>query len=250
MPFSPPFLFHYLPSHIFLYFFLIWFNLFFLTYVSLPFFFPSLSHSNLSSSFHFISTVGASHTEETKGNWTGRILRRNCLLKHVAEEKIEGMIKGTGRRRRRCKQLLDDLKIKRRSWKWKEEGLDRTVCRTRFGRGYGPVVRQTAWWSIFRISQWWEIFSEQHDNSSLVHTNMGRCRKASSSSEIFKSVTIIYGQTKMSLRATDWEMLHYVTLHCNCQPMNLRVIHVFIDWIYKVQFRISHCDPVNVPCYC
>jgi hypothetical protein len=28
----------------------------------------------------------------------------------------------------------------------KEEALDRTQWRTRFGRGYGPVVRQTAEW--------------------------------------------------------------------------------------------------------
>jgi hypothetical protein len=62
----------------------------------------------------------------------GLILRRNCLLKHVIEGKIEGSIKMTRRRRR---QLLDDLKEKRGYWKLKEEALDRTVWRTRFGRG-------------------------------------------------------------------------------------------------------------------
>jgi hypothetical protein len=50
------------------------------------------------------------------------------------------MMKRRGRMR---KQLLDDLKEKRRYWKLKEEALDRTVWRTRFGRGCGPVVRQT-----------------------------------------------------------------------------------------------------------
>jgi hypothetical protein len=50
----------------------------------------------------------------------------------------------TGRRGRRRKQLLNDLKEKRIYWKLKEEPLDRTLWRTRFGRGYGPVVRQTA----------------------------------------------------------------------------------------------------------
>jgi hypothetical protein len=49
-----------------------------------------------------------------------------------------------GRRGRRRKQLLDDLKEKRRYWKFKEEALDRSLWRTHFGRGYGPVVRQTA----------------------------------------------------------------------------------------------------------
>jgi hypothetical protein len=54
----------------------------------------------------------------------------------------------TGRRGRRSKQLLDDLKEKREYWKLKEEALDRTVCRTRFGRGYEPVVivRQPTEW--------------------------------------------------------------------------------------------------------
>jgi hypothetical protein len=62
----------------------------------------------------------------------------------VIEGKLEGRIEMTGRRDRRRKQLLDELKDKRRYWKLKEEALDRTLWRTRFGRGYGPVVRQTA----------------------------------------------------------------------------------------------------------
>jgi hypothetical protein len=87
------------------------------------------------------------HTiKRRKANWIGHILRRNCLLKHVIEGNtcIEGRIEMTGRRGRRRKRLLDDLKGKRKYWKLKEEALDRTVWRTRFGRGYGPVVRQTA----------------------------------------------------------------------------------------------------------
>jgi hypothetical protein len=79
-------------------------------------------------------------------DWIGHILRRNCLLKHVIEGKLEGRIEMTGRRGRRRKQLLDDLKEKKRYCKLKEEALDRTLWRTRCGRGYGPVVRQTAEW--------------------------------------------------------------------------------------------------------
>jgi hypothetical protein len=78
-----------------------------------------------------------------KANWIGHILRRNCFLKHVIEGKIEGGIEVAGRRGRRRKQLLDDLKGTRGFCKLKEETLDRTVWRTRSGRGYGPVVRQT-----------------------------------------------------------------------------------------------------------
>jgi hypothetical protein len=39
---------------------------------------------------------------------------------------MEGKIEVTGRRVRRRKQLLDDLKEKKRYWKLKEEALDRT----------------------------------------------------------------------------------------------------------------------------
>ena len=53
------------------------------------------------------------------------------------------MIEVTGRRRRRCVQLLDDFKLKREYWKLKQEALDRAVERTCSGRGYGSVVRQT-----------------------------------------------------------------------------------------------------------
>jgi hypothetical protein len=84
------------------------------------------------------------HTiKRRKANRIGHILRRNCLLKHVIEGKLVGRIELTGRRGRRRKQLLDDLKEKRRYWKLKEEALDRTQWRTRFERGYGPVLRQT-----------------------------------------------------------------------------------------------------------
>jgi hypothetical protein len=78
-----------------------------------------------------------------KANCVGHILRRNCLLKHVIEGKLEERIELTGRRGRRRKQLLDDLKEKIRYCKLKEEALDCTLWRTRFGRGYGPVLRQS-----------------------------------------------------------------------------------------------------------
>jgi hypothetical protein len=45
-----------------------------------------------------------------KATWIGHILRRNCLVKHVIEGLREGRKEVTGRRRRRRKQLPDDLK--------------------------------------------------------------------------------------------------------------------------------------------
>ena len=48
-----------------------------------------------------------------------------------------------GRRGRRRKQLQGDHKEMGGYWKLKEEAPYRTQWRTGFGRGYGPLVRQT-----------------------------------------------------------------------------------------------------------
>ena len=74
-----------------------------------------------------------------KANWIGHILSRNCLLQQVIEGKIKGQIEVTRRGRRR-KKLLDDLKDRRGYCQLKEEALDRTMRRNRFGRVFGPVV--------------------------------------------------------------------------------------------------------------
>jgi hypothetical protein len=78
-----------------------------------------------------------------KANWIGHVLRRNCLLQLVIEGKIQGGIEMTGRQGRRCMKLLDDLKERRGYSHLKEEALDRTMWRACFGKGFGPVIRQT-----------------------------------------------------------------------------------------------------------
>jgi hypothetical protein len=79
-----------------------------------------------------------------KANWIGDILRRNCLLRQAVEGKIKGGMDVTGRLGRRRRELLDDLKERRGYSHLKEEALDRTMWRARFGRGFGPDVGQTA----------------------------------------------------------------------------------------------------------
>ena len=81
-----------------------------------------------------------------QANWIGHILRRNCLLQRVIKGKIKGRIEVTGRRGRRRRKLLDDLTERRGYSHLKEETLDRTMWRARFGREFGPVVRQTTEW--------------------------------------------------------------------------------------------------------
>jgi hypothetical protein len=46
------------------------------------------------------------------------------------------------RRERRCEDLLAGLKEKSGYWILKEEALDLTLWRTRFGRGHGPFLSQ------------------------------------------------------------------------------------------------------------
>jgi hypothetical protein len=76
-----------------------------------------------------------------KTNRIGHILRRNCLLKHVIERKIEENIEVTDRRRRRRKQLQNNFKNVRGYWKLKAEALDRTLREIRFGWWHGSVVK-------------------------------------------------------------------------------------------------------------
>jgi hypothetical protein len=71
-------------------------------------------------------------------------LCRNCFLKQIIKGKIRGWIEATGRRGRRRRKLLYDLQERRGYSHLKEEALDRAMWRVRFGRGFGPVVRQTA----------------------------------------------------------------------------------------------------------
>jgi hypothetical protein len=83
--------------------------------------------------------------EITKGktNWIGNILRRNW---QVIEGEMKGGIVVKGRRGRRRRKLLYELKERRGYAHRKEDVLDRTNWRARFGRGFGPVVIQTAEW--------------------------------------------------------------------------------------------------------
>jgi hypothetical protein len=79
--------------------------------------------------------------KEKKLNKFGHILHGSYFLKHIVEGKMEGEIELTRTKGRRHKQLLDDLKETSGYCELKEETLDRTLRRTRFGRGYTPRVR-------------------------------------------------------------------------------------------------------------
>ena len=55
------------------------------------------------------------------------------------------------------KKLLDDLKDRRGYCQLKEEALDRTMWRNRFGRGFGPVT--------------WQITDDDDDDDDDTRSN-------------------------------------------------------------------------------
>jgi hypothetical protein len=59
-------------------------------------------------------------------------LRRNRILKHVIQEKVEEIIEMTGRRGRGRKRLLDDLREMTGYWKLKQKALYGTMWSTLF----------------------------------------------------------------------------------------------------------------------
>jgi hypothetical protein len=70
-----------------------------------------------------------------KANWIGHILRRDCLLKHVTEGRIE--VKG------RRGRILSSYWMALKKGESKEEALGGAVWGTRFGNSYRPVARQS-----------------------------------------------------------------------------------------------------------
>jgi hypothetical protein len=79
----------------------------------------------------------------TKNNWIDYNLRRNCPLRHVIEARIEVRIEVIGRRGRRRKQLLGDLKEERGYCGLKVETPARTEWRTGYQCVYGTLVGLT-----------------------------------------------------------------------------------------------------------
>ena len=85
--------------------------------------------------------------KKMKGRLTGLVtfcVQTELPSKTGYEGKIKGRIEVTERRGRRRRKPLDDLKERRGYSHLKEEALDRTMWRARSGRGFEPVVRQTA----------------------------------------------------------------------------------------------------------
>ena len=67
------------------------------------------------------------------------MLRKQCIIIHFTEGNTEG---GRGRRRRR-RQIPDELKQKGIFLKWKNEGTNQPLLTSLFGKEYGSTCRNT-----------------------------------------------------------------------------------------------------------
>jgi len=78
---------------------------------------------------------------------------RMAYTREIAKlpREIKGEMEVTRRRGRRRRKLLDDLKDRRGYSHLKEEVLDRTMWRNRFGGGFEPVARQNTEWKWMRM---------------------------------------------------------------------------------------------------
>jgi hypothetical protein len=72
----------------------------------------------------------------------GNGIDRHFLLKNFVERKVEG----TETRGRRRKQLLNNLTETKRFWKLQEEEPESILWKIRFGKDYGPVLRESNGW--------------------------------------------------------------------------------------------------------
>jgi len=103
----------------------------------------------------------------------------------------------TGRRGRWRKQLLDDLKDRRRYCKLKEEALDRALCRTRFGKGIEHVIRQTRGWMDGWMNEWiYRTLSRKHKFSEEQLSD-GRTL-LTGGNEFIHGTSILVGQIELN----------------------------------------------------
>jgi hypothetical protein len=87
---------------------------------------------------------GITYIQQKEGKLTGFV---RCYVETAFKTRYwteDGRIGVTGRRGSRRKHLLEVLKEKKGYWKLKEEALDRSLWRTGFVRGCGPILRQAA----------------------------------------------------------------------------------------------------------
>ena len=127
-----------------------------------------------------------------KASCIGHTVRRHCLLKHVIEEKIERRIDWREDEEEGVIGYWMTLRRREDIGNLKKETLDRTVWRTRFGTGYGPVLRQTTelmnewihWCSVVWVTYIFVEISHIKGSPGVKVTSSGLNSRADAESKI------------------------------------------------------------------
>jgi hypothetical protein len=136
----------------------------------------------------------------------GYIFLTTCLLKHSIRRKIAGRIEVMGKRGRRYKQLLRVRKQEDATLK--EEALDRTLWRTRFGSGHGPVVISDYTMKFFELPGILNCFIRPRMNVTVrwLSPEMWPCKPIGSTVTISHSHPITQtGNVSSCLTALEWD---------------------------------------------
>jgi hypothetical protein len=184
------------------------------------------------------------HTiKRRKVNWVGHILRRNCLLKHVIEGKLEGRIEMTERRERRRKQLLDDLKESSGYLQLKEKTLVGTLWRTRFGRSRGLLIHSS------HVTVYRHILQDLHLLHLSISSDAEKWARNVVHTSVNQKVSLHYPKTKdkiiliASLLPNHGRcrglLLHMITL-CDTHTHTRRIPWTRDRPLAKVSTRVKH----------
>jgi len=104
--------------------------------------FHEIYHSNIfRNSFEKIQVLFK--FDKNNGNFARR---RIYIFDHISWRKDTRGDRSDRKTTKKTYEAMGDLKERRGYSHLKEEALDRTMWTTRFGRGFGPVVKQTTEW--------------------------------------------------------------------------------------------------------
>jgi hypothetical protein len=148
----------------------------------------------------------------------------------------------TGRRRRRRK-LLDDLKERRGYSHLKEDALDRTMWRACFGRGFGPVVRQTAKW--MNVRQLWLVMST---NMWLINCTAFTIWYISTLHAIYHLIHIY-----ITCHLHTGTKLHFYVVVClennTCELHNMSSDSTTVSMLQIVVWQLHPMETAHIACH-
>jgi len=127
-------------------------------------------------------------------------------------------------------KLLHNLKERRGYSHLKEEALDCTIWRARFGRGFGPVVRQNTKWMNELMTEW----INEHIYIYRIHGQALQWPVHFDGCLSCLKICIVY----------RFFFSYFWTVHCNKNQQNCTLVTLMFQFTNSVfdMFRTSKCS--------